>query len=590
MTTILVIVAVALALTAGWALMQLAEASGGPPAPVGGDLMVLEHSPVGALLLDPGLRVTWANDTFCRFFGLARAEVVGQKMPDLIRVRMKATVAEPAAFESGLLTAYAPGSTPTPLEIHVIPQGTRQHRWLEHISHLIWQGPLEGTRVEYFVNVTPLKHAALHQKAEVRRRAELEKALVDLSRKRTLAKGDRRAALRETSKAAAITLGGARAELWLLSSARDLWTLHHYFDPSTKRHKTTAHEVKAADVQEYFGVIEEVRVLCVTDAKIDPRSGGLVGQGVLEPVAGASLDVPVRLYGKVVGTLVLADHGRRNWTPEEERFAASVGDRLSMVLESTERREAASSPIAVPGPILDTDPLDGFVHLDEDLCFTYLNPTVLRWLEERGRDGAALVGTGLVESLRGVEDTAVIAEVRKAARGGGPAQLRRQFEAGGPWLDVYINPSEDGVSVTLQNKARRYEKEAQRSLLESETRFRSVVESLGEGLIITDLQDRIVYVNPRIIELTGRRPEDLAGRSAQELVFDTKNWKNAQVRLAARKDRKRMQYKAPLLHKDGHAIGVEVISSPLRNADGDVTGVVDAVTDLSNQPAQESAS
>ena len=51
-----------------------------------------------------------------------------------------------------------------------------------------------------------------------------------------------------------------------------------------------------------------------------------------------------------------------------------------------------------------------------------------------------------------------------------------------------------------------------------------------------------------------------------------------------------MQYKAPLLHKDGHAIGVEVISSPLRNADGDVTGVVDAVTDLSNQPAQESAS
>ena len=549
MTTILVIVAVALALTAGWALMQLAEASGGPPAPVGGDLMVLEHSPVGALLLDPGLRVTWANDTFCRFFGLARAEVVGQKMPDLIRVRMKATVAEPAAFESGLLTAYAPGSTPT-----------------------------------------PLKHAALHQKAEVRRRAELEKALVDLSRKRTLAKGDRRAALRETSKAAAITLGGARAELWLLSSARDLWTLHHYFDPSTKRHKTTAHEVKAADVQEYFGVIEEVRVLCVTDAKIDPRSGGLVGQGVLEPVAGASLDVPVRLYGKVVGTLVLADHGRRNWTPEEERFAASVGDRLSMVLESTERREATSSPIAVPGPILDTDPLDGFVHLDEDLCFTYLNPTVLRWLEERGRDGAALVGTGLVESLRGVEDTAVIAEVRKAARGGGPAQLRRQFEAGGPWLDVYINPSEDGVSVTLQNKARRYEKEAQRSLLESETRFRSVVESLGEGLIITDLQDRIVYVNPRIIELTGRRPEDLAGRSAQELVFDTKNWKNAQVRLAARKDRKRMQYKAPLLHKDGHAIGVEVISSPLRNADGDVTGVVDAVTDLSNQPAQESAS
>ena len=103
----------------------MAEASGGPPAPAGGDLMVLEHSPVGALLLDPALRIIWANDTFCRFFGLSRAEVVGQKMPDLIRAHLKAAVAEPAAFESGLLTAYAPGSTPTALEIHVIPQSTR---------------------------------------------------------------------------------------------------------------------------------------------------------------------------------------------------------------------------------------------------------------------------------------------------------------------------------------------------------------------------------------------------------------------------------------------------------------------------------
>ena len=90
MTTVLLLVALALALTAGWALIQLAEAgSGGPPAPAGGDLMVLEHSPVGALLLDPALRVTWANDTFCRFFGLTRAEVVGQKMPDLIQTHLK---------------------------------------------------------------------------------------------------------------------------------------------------------------------------------------------------------------------------------------------------------------------------------------------------------------------------------------------------------------------------------------------------------------------------------------------------------------------------------------------------------------------
>ena len=623
MTTVLLLVALALALAAGWALIQLAEAgSSGPPAPAGGDLMVLEHSPVGALLLDPALRVTWANDTFCRFFGLTRAEVVGQKMPDLIQAHLKGAVAEPAAFESGLLTAYAPGGTATTLEIHIIPQGTRQHRWLEHVSHVIREGQLEGSRVEYFVNVTPLKHAALHQRAEVHRRTELNQTLVDLARRRTLRKGDRDGALREVSEAAVKTLEVARAELWRLSKNRDRWTLDHYYDWATRRHKSPPHEVKASGLQDYSGVIEEVRVLAVPDARNDPRSKGLVGQGLLEPEAGARLDVPVRVRGKVVGAAVLAHHVSRAWTSEEEQFAASVGDRFSLIIEATEGKEEAHlsalpdasalpdlsalpdasalpdpgalpdpsalpHPTARPRPAEELDPLDGFIHLDENLRFTYLSPTVLQWLKERGHDGGALVGKGLVESLKNVGDASVVAEIRKAARGGGPARIRRQIEQDGPWLDVYINPVENGVSVTLQHKAHRYEQEAERLLRESETRFRSVVESLGEGLIITDLEDRIVYVNPRITELTGHRPQDLGGRNAQELLFDTKNWKKADVRMAARRGRKRMQYQAPLLHKDGAAIDVEVISSPLHDADGRVTGVVDAVTDISGRLAQE---
>ena len=587
MTTLLLLVALVLALTAGWAFIQLAETdSSGPPAPEGGELMVLEHSPVGALLLDPALRVTWANDTFFRFFGLTRAEVVGQKMPDLIQAHLKSAAAEPAAFEYGLLAAYAPGGRATPLEIHVIPHGTREHRWLEHVSHVIRQGPLEGSRVEYFVNVTALKHAALHQQAEVRRRTELNQTLVDLARRRTLRKGDRDAALRQVSEAAVRTLGVARAEIWRLSKDRDRWTLDHYYDSAGRRHESPAHEVEASNVQDYFGVIQEIRVLAVQDARNDPRSKGLVGQGLLKPEARARLDIPVRVRGKVVGAVVLAHNGVRNWTSEEEQFAASVGDRFSLIMETTEGQEGVD-PTAPRRRDREPDPLDGFVHLDEDLRFTYLNPTVLQWLEEHGHDGGALVGKGLVESLKDVDDTSIVAEIRKAARGGGPARLRRQFEQDGPWLNVYIKPVENGVSVTFQHEARRREKEAERSLLESETRFRSVVESLEEGLIITDLEDRIVYVNPRITELTGHRFEDLDGRMAQELLFDTKSWKQAEVRLAARREGKRMQYEAPLLHKDGSAIDVDVISSPLCNADGDVTGVVDAVTDVSERLVHE---
>jgi PAS domain S-box-containing protein len=126
----------------------------------------------------------------------------------------------------------------------------------------------------------------------------------------------------------------------------------------------------------------------------------------------------------------------------------------------------------------------------------------------------------------------------------------------------------------------RREHETARSVLESETRFRSVVESLREGLIITDLDDRILYVNPRITDLTGRRPEELAGKTAQDLLFETEGWKDADSRLAARRNQTRMRYEAPLVDRDGKVHPVQVISSPVRNPDGDVTGVVDAITDL----------
>ncbi len=53
--------------------------------------------------------------------------------------------------------------------------------------------------------------------------------------------------------------------------------------------------------------------------------------------------------------------------------------------------------------------------------------------------------------------------------------------------------------------------------------------------------------------------------------------------MTARREKKRTRYKAPLIDKDGKVLPVEVISTPLRNADGAVTGVVDAITAVGDQ-------
>lgn len=53
--------------------------------------------------------------------------------------------------------------------------------------------------------------------------------------------------------------------------------------------------------------------------------------------------------------------------------------------------------------------------------------------------------------------------------------------------------------------------------------------------------------------------------------------------MTARREKKRTRYDAPLIDKEGNVVTVEVISTPLRDADGTVTGVVDAITALGKE-------
>jgi PAS domain S-box-containing protein len=434
---------------------------------------------------------------------------------------------------------------------------------------------------------------ALTQETQEIHLQELGQILLTLARRSGSAEADEASVLREVSELAADAWKRDRWELWFLSEDRTLWTLGHLHYATSRRREEATPEISVPQTGPYLRTLDQVRVLVSSDVKNDPDGNILLGQGRIQPDAASRLDVPIRVRGKAVGALVIAHHTARPWTQGERLFAASIGDHMSLIVETGRMGEAASAvPVAMPAamPPAASSSVDGFIHLDEKLRFTFFNPAALQWLNERGVDGNALVGRGLAESMRAIRDKSMVAEVRKAIRGGGPARLRRQLERDGPWLDLYIHPSTTGVSVTIRNRTRQKERESERSLRDSETRFRSVVESLREGLIITDLNDRIVYVNSRITDLTGHRAEDLDGKQAQDLLFDTANWKDGDSRMTARRERKRTRYDAPLLDKDGKVLRVEVISTPLRNADGAVTGVVDAITAVGNQEGSRTAS
>lgn len=127
-------------------------------------------------------------------------------------------------------------------------------------------------------------------------------------------------------------------------------------------------------------------------------------------------------------------------------------------------------------------------------------------------------------------------------------------------------------------------KRVETELRESEARLRAIVRSMKEGLIITDLEDRVQFVNERTLELTGRTAQELMGRRASELLAFTDATEDPAARLARRRRGHTDRYELSLAGR-----WLEVTGGPLANADGVIVGTLDTITDVSDRKRYEEA-
>lgn len=98
--------------------------------------------------------------------------------------------------------------------------------------------------------------------------------------------------------------------------------------------------LRANDYPKYFEALEEGRVLAADDARTDPRTSEFTGH-YLNPLGIFSMmDIPIRRHGKVIGVMCYEDIKPRQWTQEDQNFAASVGQIITSALEDFERKKA----------------------------------------------------------------------------------------------------------------------------------------------------------------------------------------------------------------------------------------------------------
>ncbi len=138
----------------------------------------------------------------------------------------------------------------------------------------------------------------------------------------------------------AITLDVSRVSFWTFEEPHQLIRCEHLYrvDRNTPMGPTLLRRV---DVPNYFDSLCQQLVIAVDDAHTDARTAEL-RKAYLEPLDVRSmLDVPVRAFGRYLGVLCHEQIGAtREWTQEDETFAAAVATQIALAFERDYARRA----------------------------------------------------------------------------------------------------------------------------------------------------------------------------------------------------------------------------------------------------------
>jgi len=269
---------------------------------------------------------------------------------------------------------------------------------------------------------------------------------------------------------------------------------------------------------------------------------------------------------------------------EERRLINTVAERLSRVTEHKKAEEKLrTSQTRFKGLI---DGLGAGVGIvDRDRVFEYVNPSFTRMLgytpeEMLGKPSLQFIHKSSLAKRKEVfwnrlKDKNKWFEMLLVAKDGRtvPTQV-----IGTSILDEkgeFIG----GHSVVIDLTERKKNEQAVR---QSERRLLSIIENLGAGLVISDRNTIITYVNPKSAEMLGYIPEEMIGKHGRSLVHKD-SLAERDTDYADRRKGVTSTSELNLAAKDGRPIPVMKIATPILDEKGEFNGSYSIVIDLTER-------
>jgi PAS domain S-box-containing protein len=352
-------------------------------------------------------------------------------------------------------------------------------------------------------------------------------------------------ALREITEAAANTLQVERASVWFYNDDCSKIKCIDLYEKSVDRH-TEGNELSISDYPAYFEALKSERTITAHDAYADPRTKEF-SESYLSPIGITSMmDAPIRLHDRGVGVICHEHVGPpRRWKPEEENFAGSMADLISLEMERFERRRAEEELTRV------AEEHRKLIETAHALIFSVdTNGMITQWSHRAenitGYSEEEVMGRNLVEVFITQDYQNLVRNVlTKTLKGVDTANFEFPFYTrGGERMMLMMNATpirgSDGnitgvlcvaLVVTelweyrenLEQRVEERTRELNRALYDTEEardRIDAILKSVADGLIVTDIYNRVILMNRAAEDMLGVRLSEVMDRPIDFAIED----------------------------------------------------------------------
>ena len=183
----------------------------------------------------------------------------------------------------------------------------------------------------------------VYQQAEESLRIRTERSLEFRGTILNLTKSDKinlEHGIKQITESVAKTLDVERTSIWLYNEDKSEFVCNDLYCRGEDKHKRGL-ILRKDDYPEYFKKLETVSTIVSDDVRADIILEELLEAYLIPEHIISMMDIPVFRNGKIAGMLSIEEINRiHRWTVEEQEFAVSLADMISILLESEERHRA----------------------------------------------------------------------------------------------------------------------------------------------------------------------------------------------------------------------------------------------------------